>query len=467
MRYEVAIIGGGIVGTAILNKLTRLGKKCVLIEKNSDVATGTTKANSGIVHAGFDAKEGTLKAKLNVRGANLFPKLCEELKVPFIKNGALVIGNDKVVVEKLYNRGIANGVKGLHILNRDELLVRLPNITDNITCGLFAETSAIVSPYKMAIALAEESVINGASVVFNYNTIKIEKIDDCYLISNGKDIIYAEKIVVAVGGEHNELASRIGLTQYDIKYRRGEYYLLDRNAMDIGGYTIFPLPSENSKGVLVSSTVDNNIIIGPTSTPTDTNDTITTSIGLKEIALNSSLMLNNINLKKNIRVFSGVRTLVNDDFVIEEDKKFQNIINVTGICSPGLTASPAIAEMICEMFGYKNEEIEIKHRDEYPSINSLCNDELNELIKKESRYGKIVCRCEQVSEMEIINAINSPLKPISLDAIKRRTRAGMGRCQGGFCFLKVMEIIAREHNMDIDKVIKENSNSRIIIGDIK
>lgn len=467
MVYDVAVIGGGVIGCATLNKLTRLGKSCILVEKGSDVAVGTTKANSGIVHAGFDAKVGSLKAKLNVRGAELYVQLCDELSIKYVRNGALVLGGDISVVEELYDRGLKNGVKGLEILNREQVLSKIPNITDNITCGLFAKTSAIVSPYKLAIALAEESVLNGASVAFNFDINHCVKTNDGYKLSNGKEEIIARQLVIAVGGEHNKIAQILGTKQYDIKFRRGEYYLLDRDAMDIGGYTIFPLPSKNSKGVLITATVDGNIIVGPTSTPADNNETKTTSQGLKEIYEKSSLMLNNINFKKNIRVFSGVRTLVGDDFVIEKDPNNPDIINVTGICSPGLTAAPAIAEYVAKLLGIDGSEKNMIRRVETPKLSGKNKDEINRLIDIDSRYGKIVCRCEGVSEMEIVNAINSPLCPISLDGIKRRTRAGMGRCQGGFCFLKVMEIIAREKGVSIDEVIKENSNSRIIIGDIK
>lgn len=467
MIYDVAILGGGVIGCSILNKLTRVGVKAVLLEKNCDVATGTTKANSGIVHAGFDAKPDTLKARLNVRGSKLFSKLCEELNVPYRMNGALVIGNDIDAVKELYNRGLTNGVEGLEILGREKLLNILPSISENITCGLLAKTSAIVSPYELAIALADESIINGADVILNFDTISCVKNNEGYTItSNDKEII-AKKIVLSVGGNHNSVAEIFGATKYDIKYRRGEYYLLDRGAMDIGGYTIFPLPSKSSKGVLISETVSGNIIVGPTSILTEDSRTVTTKEGLEEIKLKALSMLNNVNLSKNIRVFSGVRTLIGDDFVIEYDKNNNDIINVAGICSPGLTASPAIAEEVVKMLGYSLEEKVINKLPKYPKTRDLSIDELNELIKKDCRYGKIVCRCENVSEAEIINAINSPLKPMSIDAIKRRTRAGMGRCQGGFCFLKVMELIAKERNISIDEVLKENKNSNIIIGDIK
>ena len=467
MVFDVAILGGGIVGTAILNKLTRVGKKAIIIEKGSDVAVGTTKANSGIVHAGFDAKPGTLKAKLNKRGAELYPTLCKELCVPYKKNGALVIGNDMSVVEELYNRGIENGIDGLEILDRQAILNRLPNITEEVTCGLYASTSGIVSPYKMAIALAEEAVLNGGSIVFNFDTTSVEKENDVYIISNGKEKVAAHRVVLAVGGAHNEVAKIFGATEYPIEYRRGEYYLLDVDAMDTNGHTIFPLPSAHSKGILISPTVSNNYIVGPTSTLSDTDSTVTTKDGLTEIANKAGTMLSNVNLRKNIRVFSGVRTVIGSDFVIEEDKNDSGIINVTGICSPGLTAAPAIAEMVVYMLGMTSKERQDLIRlEEKPHIKKMSTEELDKLIKQDSNYGKIVCRCEMISEAEIISAINSPLKPISVDAIKRRTRAGMGRCQGGFCFSRVMELIARERGISIDEVLKENEGSRIIVGDI-
>ena len=467
MEYDVAILGGGIIGTAVLNKLVRLNKKVILIEKNSDVANETTKANSGIIHAGFDAKPGTLKATLNVRGAKLMPKLCKELGVELINNGALVIGNDMGVVKDLYDRGLKNGVSGLEILDRSQLLKLLPSISDNITCGLFAKTSSIVSPYELAIALAEEAVINGGEVVFDYYTTSVKKEDNKFVISNGTREIITNKIVLACGGEHDKIAKIIGSKEYDTKYRRGEYYLLDRNAMNLP-YTVFPLPSKDSKGVLISPTTHGNIIVGPTSILTDNNETITTELGLNDISAKAGAMLKDVNFRKNIRVFSGVRTLVGDDFIIEKDENIDGIINVTGICSPGLTASPAIAEEVVKLLGidFTDEKKMIRRK---PSIKiaDLSTEELNKLIKKDKNYGKIVCRCENVSLKEIIDAINSPLKPKSLDAIKRRTRAGMGRCQGGFCFMKVMETLAKEHGISIDEVTKENRNSQIIVGNIK
>ena len=465
--YDYAVLGGGVVGCAVFNKLVRQGKEVVLIEKGYDVAVGTTKANSGIVHAGFDAKEGTLKAKLNVRGAELMPELCKRLNVPYVQNGAVVIGNFLPTLQELYDRGISNGVKGLEILDREKLEKKLPCIADNITCGLYASTSAIVSPYKLAIALAEEAVINGGNVMFNYQIKKFKKHNNFYMLGDGVQYILARKIIVCVGAGHNELAKVLGNSEYPIQFRRGEYYLLDKGAMDINALTVFPLPTKESKGILITPTTSGNIIVGPTSTIADTSETVTTAMGLNDIAEKAGTMLNNVNLKKNIRVFSGIRTVVGDDFVIEKDTNNEDIINVTGICSPGLTAAPAIAEYICEMLGETGEEIEMKSLPVHKKLQGATSEEIREMIAEDERYGKIVCRCENVSEKEIIDAINSPLKPITLDAIKRRTRAGMGRCQGGFCFSKVMELIAKETGMSIDEVCKESAGSRIIVGDIK
>lgn len=465
--YDVAILGGGVVGCAIFNKLTRLGQNVVLLEKNSDVATKTSKANSGIIHAGFDAKPNTLKATLNVRGAKLMPKLCAELGVELVNNGAFVLGNNLEKIKELYNRGMQNGVDGLYILNREEILEKIPDISGKVEYGLFAKNSSIISPYMFTIALAEEAVLNGGDIFFNFETKSVGKEENIYVLSNGEKTVCTRKIVLACGSEHNEIAKIFGTQTYDIKYRRGEYYLLDKGSMDLK-YTIFPLPDEKSKGVLVSPTVHNNIIVGPTSILTDEDIAKTTSVGLEEIKNRASEILTDVNLRKNIRVFSGIRTIVDNDFVIEKDENNEDVINVTGICSPGLSSSPAIAEEVAKLLGLDvADEKEMKRRESYPNVANLSTKEKNELIKKDEKYGKIVCRCELISEAEIINAIHSPLKPRSIDAIKRRTRAGMGRCQGGFCFLKVMEIIARECNMTIDEVTKENSNSRIIVGNIK
>ncbi|MBE5735840.1 MAG: NAD(P)/FAD-dependent oxidoreductase [Clostridiales bacterium] len=467
MIYDYIIVGGGVIGCSILNKLTRLNKKCLLIEKGSDVAVGTSKANSGIVHAGFDAMPGTLKATLNVKGAKVFEARCKELSVPYVKNGAIVVGNDKSVMEELYKRGQKNGVDGLEIINHTQLRKLCPNINEDIKYALYAKTSAIVSPYKLTIALAEEAVINGADVVFDYKINNVNYTEQGVEISGNNEKFVGKQVVLAVGNSHNEVASIFDTKKYDIVFRRGEYYLLDKGSLDINGLTIFPIPSKrDGKGVLVSPTTSGNVIVGPTSIVDEDSSPKTTRDGLQDIALKADNMLDNLNLKSNIRVFAGVRCVVGSDFVIEKDANHSNVLNVTGICSPGLSSCFAIADYVADILHENSQEKPMKKRVERPTIQAKTEEQINDLIKLDKRFGKIVCRCENISEMEIINAINSPLKPRSLDAIKRRTRAGMGRCQGGFCFMKVMEIIAEETGKPIDTVIKENNDSRIIIGDI-
>lgn len=467
--FEVAIIGGGVVGSAILNKLTRLGISAVLLEKNLDVATGSSKANSGIVHAGFDCHENTLKAKLNVRGNALYEKLCKQLKVPFKRVGAIVCGNDFNMVETLYKRGIQNNVKDMEILDRNKLESLVPNICDNICCGLLAKTSGIVSPFVLSIALCEEAVLNGGVVKFNFEFTKIEKMGDYYnLYSRFDDCIQAKFIVNAAGFGYNDVAEILQTEKYPIVFRLGEYYLLDTTAANLVNYTIFPLPSEAGKGVLISPTIDGNIIIGPSAVNINEFIEDTTIDGLEIVKKNANTILKNIPLNKNIRVFGGVRVIVGDDFIIEKSVKNQNVINIAGICSPGLTAAPAIAEMIAELLGYNNlKEKKMIERKAIEQLNGKTLQKQNELIKKDRLYGKIICKCEMVSEKEIVDAIHSPLKPISIDAIKRRTRAGMGRCQGVFCTMKVAQIISRECNIPIEQVLKENMGSNLVLGEIK
>ena len=468
MVFDYAILGGGVVGTAILNKLTRVGKKCVLIEKGNDVAIGTTKANTGLVHAGFDAKPGTLKAILNVKGAKMMEGLCKSLFVPFKRNGALVVGNDLKKLKKLYERGIKNGVQGLSIIDKKVLSKLVPNLNKDIKYALYAKTAGIVSPYELAIAFAEEAVINGAKVKFNFELANVQYIKDIYNLSNGKETIKVKGIINATGAGYNEVAKILGTEEYPITYRVGEYYLLDKTEIGLTNITVFPLPTETSKGVVVTPTVDGNILIGPNAVELSEVSTRTTMEGLKEVKDNAKQIFPNIMFNKNIRNFAGVRTVVGEDFVIEKSKKAKNIVNIAGICSPGLTAAPAIANMVVrELLEINTKERKIKQRTPIIHTKELSQEELNKLIRKDKNYGRIICRCEQVTAGEIISALNSPLKPTSIDAIKRRTKAGMGRCQGGFCLIDELELIAKYKNIPMESIVKENLDSNYIIADIK
>ena len=467
--YDVAIIGGGVVGASIFNNLVLSGYSAVLLEKGGDVASGTSKANSGIVHAGFDAKPGTLKAKFNVEGSLLYPEMCNRLGVPLNVCGAYVIGDDLEKVKELYNKGIANNVSGLEVLNREELLKRIPNITDKITCGLYAKSSAIVSPYLLTICLAEEGIINGGAVELNYNTVKVEYCDNVYKITNGEVEYVAKYVINSAGNNYNDVANLLGSENYDITFKRGEYYILDRSEYGLVNATIFPLPSAHSKGILVTPTIDGNTLVGPTSYESDSS-TKTTDDGLKEIKEKSGAMINGINLRKTIRVFSGVRAIVGDDFVIENSKLKPNVINLAGICSPGLSSAPAIAKYVIENllhFNYDLTKNSANKLEPYVLSNTLNNQDLNNLIKSNPDYGKVVCKCEDVTVGDIKMALNRPLKINSVDGIKRRVRVGMGRCQSGFCLDKVISIIAKERNVEMEDVYKSNKGTNIVIGNIK
>lgn len=468
MVFDYAILGGGVVGSAILNKLTRVGKRCVLIEKGNDVAIGTTKANTGLVHAGFDAKPGTLKARLNVQGAKMMEELCARLFVPYKRNGALVVGNDLRKLKNLYARGVKNGVQGLSIIDKKVLQKLVPNISKDIKYALYAKTAAIVSPYELAIALAEEAVINGAKVIFNYNMARVDYTKDIYSLTDGKQIVKARYIINATGAGYNDVARLLGAEEYPIIYRVGEYYLLDKSEINLTNITVFPLPTEHSKGVVVTPTVDGNILIGPNAVNLDEVSTRTTKDGLQEVKSNAMQIFPGIKFNKNIRNFAGVRSVVGEDFVIEKSSKAKNVINIAGICSPGLTAAPAIADMVVrELLEINTKERKIKQRTPIIHTKDLTEQDLNKLIKKDKNYGRIVCRCEQVTAGEIIAALNSPLRPNSIDGIKRRTRAGMGRCQGGFCLIDELELISKNNKIPMDKIVKENLDSNYIIADIK
>ncbi len=468
MCFDYAIIGGGIVGCSIFNKLTRLGFNCVLFEKENDLGFGSSKANSGIVHTGLDCLPNTLKAKLNVRGAKLFPEIAKRLNVQFVNNGHLIVGNDLGKLNELKLQGEKNGVKGLKILNSNELHKQEPLLSDDIKYALYAPTGGIISSYELAVAFAEEAVINGGKVELNFNTTKIENNDGVYQIKCNEKEIIARTIINACGAGFNDISKLIGTEEYPLQFRRGEYYLLDKEVSNVCHHTIFPLPTKYSKGVLITNTASGNILIGPTSYESDTS-TKTTTAGLSEIRTKALEEMPSLPLRSNIRVFSGVRNISGNDFIIEKSKVKPNVVNVAGICSPGLSATPAIAEYVAELLGLdpKKEKRCLKKLPEKFVMAGLPLPKQNQIIKSNPNYGKVVCKCENVSLGEILDAINSPVPATTVDAVKRRTRAGMGRCQGGFCIFAVMEKLAEVHNQKFDNIEKDARGSKIIQSDIK
>jgi len=464
--FDVAVLGGGVIGASIFNGLVKSGYSAVLIEKGTDVCVGTSKANSAIVHAGFDAKPGTLKARFNVEGNQMFPELCSRLGVSLKKIGAFVIGNNDDAVKELLERGRLNGVNDLKHLNKATLKKVIPNVSDDVTCGLFAPSSYIVNPFLLTITLVEEGIVNGGKVELNFDTKSVTK-SDHFELSNGSKTINAKMLVNACGAGYNDMAKLIGSEKYKLVFKRGEYFVLDHSERDLVKSTIFPLPDAHSKGILITPTVDGNILVGPTSYESD-DEPLTTDAGLNEIREKCKRLISNVDLSKNIRNFSGVRTIVGDDFVIEKSKKVKNVINLAGICSPGLSSAPAMAKYVIELLGLKyNPEVKTKKITPYLILNQLSDKEKTQYIKKNPSYGRIVCKCENISEGEIIDAINRPLRCTTTDGVKRRVRPGMGRCQGGFCLDKVIKILAKENKMAFDDIKKDGQDSKWIVTDVK
>ena len=474
--YDVAIIGGGVVGGMLARALSAYKLKICILEKENDVAMGASKANSAIVHGGFDAIPGTLKAKLNVKGSEMMEKVTSELGVKYKKNGSLVVGfndEDKKKIEELYDRGIKNGVKELSILDSEELRKIEPNISPNAICALNVPTGAIVCPYELTIAAIGNAMDNGAQLKVNFKVSKIKKDGDEFeIISSNGDIVKAVYVVNAAGVNADSIAAMVGETDIEIHPRRGEYVLLDKTSGGVVSHTIFRTPSAMGKGILVTPTVDGNLLLGPTAEDIeDKENTETTAEGLSNVITNCSETTVGINLRDTITSFCGLRAVGNTgDFIINSPQ--EHFINAAGIESPGLSASPAIAEDIIGRL--KEQGLEFEKNENYNPIRKPTHyfreasvAEKNRIITEDKTYGRIICRCEGVSEGEIREAIRTNPPARDLDGVKRRTRAQMGRCQGGFCMPYIMEILADEFDVPYESITKNGEGSQIIIGQTK
>lgn len=471
---DIIIIGAGITGASIARELARFNASILVLEKDADIASGTTKANSGIVHAGFDNIPNSLKAKFNVAGNVLFEKLAAELDFPFIRNGALVVAYDndsEAQLEQLLQRGIENGVKDLQIISGDEARSLETNLSIDVTKALFAPSSGIVSPYEMAIGYAENAAMNGVEFHFNEPVIDIKKLDDGYQVKTEANS-YKAKVVINCAGVHaDEINNIISDNKINIIPRKGEYLLLDKEAEVRDTRTIFQTPTKMGKGVLVTPATHGNIIIGPTAVDIDDKQNLASTIpGFDEVWQKATKIIPELNKKAVITAFAGLRAhSLDNDFIIGFSKL--GFYNVAGIESPGLTAAPAIAIHVArEVADYLQLSINESFnpcRKAIIHFNKLSDQEKLKMIAQNNKYGNIVCRCEVVSEAEIIDAINRPLGARDLDGIKRRTRAGMGRCQGGFCTPRLMAILAKELGIDMTAVTKLGGKSNIVVGRVK
>ncbi len=477
--YDVIIIGGGVVGSSIARELSKYDIKVLLIEKEDDVASGgASKANSAILHAGYDPVPGTLKAKLNVRGNEMFDELCKDLDVPMKRVGSLVAAFSQDEVEslyKLYDRGLKNGVKNMSIISADMVKEIEPNINDTIVAALYAKTAGIICPYGFVIALAENAAQNGAEFVFNQEVISIGKEGDVFTVKTQDREYFGKYVVNAAGLYADVINNMVSDKRFSIHPRKGEYLILDKEEGYLANTVIFQVPTKMGKGILVSPTVDGNLLIGPTSEDIFNKEfRKTTYKGLEKAIKGAKKSVEKFNERKTITQFTGVRAVPDvdgEDFIIGESD-VKGFINVAGIESPGFTSSPAIAEMVREIL--KDAGLNMVEKDNFnpkrkPVIrfNELTDEERNELIKREPAYGKVICRCETVTEGEIIDAIRRPVGAKSIDGVKRRVRAGMGRCQGGFCSPRVLEILSRELNVDPLNVTKFGGRSNILTAKAK
>ena len=471
--FDVIVIGGGVVGGMILRTLTKYELSVCLLEKASDVAMGASKANSGIVHAGFDAAQGSLKAKFNVEGNAMMPVVTKELGVKYRNNGSLVVAFDeaqKKTIEELKVRGEKNGVPGLAILSQEELRAKEPNISPEALAALYAPTGGIVCPYGLTIAAIGNAMDNGAALRTDFEVCAIEKTENGYAVVSTSGAREEACVVINCAGlGSGKIASLVG-DDLLVAARKGEYILLDRESGNFVSHTLFFTPTAAGKGILVSPTADGNILLGPTATEQADGDTQTTADGLAHVTSAAAKMCKNVPLYNTITSFSGVRAYSDrHDFVIEESKNASGVIHCVGIESPGLTAAPAIAKYVVEELVSKYIALtENKNfngvREKVESFKELSMEEKNEIIAKDPSFGKIVCRCEQITEGEILRAIrmNPPAKDI--DGVKRRTRSGMGRCQGGFCQPQVAELIAKERGIALTEVTKKGQGSALLTG---
>ena len=477
--YDIIVIGAGGVGTCVARELSKYQANVCVIDKADDVASGTSKANSGIVHAGYDCKPGTLMAKLNVRGNELLYQLAEELDFPIKKNGSLIvctIESERGKLDVLLDQANANGVPDARIVERDELLEMEPNLTPNAVAALYVPTGGIICPFNLAIAMGENAAVNGVEFKFETEVKNIVKKDGYYELDTNKGVLETKAVVNAAGVYADVMHNMVSDKKMKIVARKGEYLLMDKELGDYFKATIFPLPGPMGKGVLTAPTIHGNMFVGPSATDIEDKEGVNTTQeiidDLVQKASASHLTKDRLPMNKVITSFAGLRAHEeHHEFIVEEVADAPGFFDAAGIESPGLTSSPAIAEMLVgliqDKYNFPKNENFIAKRKGIVHMEDLSMEEKNEMIKKNPQYGNIVCRCEMVTEGEIVDAINRPIGARSLDGVKRRTRQGMGRCQAGFCTPRTMEILSRELGIPMTEITKKGEGSNMLVGKIK
>ena len=474
--YDVIIAGCGVTGASLAYKLSKYRLKVLVLDKENDVAMGTTKANSAIVHAGYDPEPGTLMAKLNLSGSAQMEELCRTLDVEYRRIGSLVLGfaeADLDTLRTLCHRGLENGVEGMELLTGDQVRAMEPNLSREVKGALLAPSAAIIDPWGLCIAEAETAVRNGVELRLNTAVTGLEDRESSVLVRTTQGTFETRYVVNCTGVHGHELSEMAGSPEWEARPRRGQYYLLDKSSGTLVEHVVFQCPTALGKGVLVSPTVHGNLIVGPTAERVeDGEDRATTLAGLDQVARDSRKSVPAIDLRQSIRNFSGVRAGTNEsDFIIRPSRNLPRMLHVAGIKSPGLSAAPAVADYAMEQLADMGlAYVEKEHWDgtrKQVRFRCLSPAEKAALIAEDPSYGRVICRCETITEGEILAAIHSPIPPCSIDGIKRRAGAGMGRCQGGFCGPRVLELLARELGVDPMEITQDGSRTRLLLSRTK
>ncbi len=474
MKYDVVIAGAGVIGGMVARELSKYQLSVCLLEKENDVATGATKANSGIIHGGYDPEPGTLKAEMNTKGVAMLYEAIEQLHVPYKQNGSMICAfgaEQEPAIHELYERGLVNGISGMKVLTGDEARALEPNLSKEITLVLHVPSAGIVCPYKLTIAAVGNAMDNGVALKRNFEIVSVEKKDDFIVTAKTGEQVQARYFINCAGCYSDKVAQMAGDCDFQIIPRVGEYLLLDRSVGTTVSHTIFQVPTKEGKGILVTPTADGNLLTGPTANAVKTpEDNEMTPDGIRTVINLARKSVPDVNFGQVITSFAGVRSSEKKgDFIIEASDKVQGLVQAAAIDSPGLTSSVAIARRVVEILSEIGLELHEKsdwngEREDMEAFNHMSDEQKDAYIKEHPDYGKIICRCEMISEGEIRKAITVNPPALDMDGVKRRTRAGMGRCQGGFCSPYVMKMIAQENKMDMQDVTKNGGKSNMLTG---
>ena len=478
MKFDVVIVGAGVTGAMLARNLSRYHVSVCLLEKENDVAMGASKANSGIVHGGYDPEPGTLKARLNTCGVELLYQAAEELNVPCIRNGSMVCAfseREEAHLEELLERGAENNIGGLSILSGDEARKLEPYLSPEVTKVLHVPNAGIISPYELTVAAVGNAMDNGVTLCRNFAVSAIAKTEAGFTVTaESGETVTGAYLVNCAGGSADKIAAMAGDGFFTLIPRAGEYMLLDKAEGHKASHTLFQCPSKKGKGILVSPTVHGNLLIGPTAIPVETeNSRDTTPEGLAEVVELSLRTVPSVDTRQVITSFTGVRASEKSgDFILQESKKVPGLIHAAAIDSPGLTCCVAIAQSLTDLLVQAGLSLQQKDdwdgtREDPCAFREMTDCEKDAYIKADPAYGKIVCRCETVSEGEILRAIHQNPGARDLDGVKRRTRSGMGRCQGGFCGPYIMQLLSRELGIPMEQVTKSGEGSQMLIGELK